>query len=227
MRTDYAGHEALYQKLKDQPDRPGWDAAEALARDLQILDGVLAWPAFPRSGKLLEMGCGAGNASLHLAARGWTVSGVDIAPTAIAWAAENAAAQRREADFRVADVLTLDGLADCTFDVVLDGHCLHCIIGADRRLFFAAAHRVLRPGGSICIRTMCNEVPHSVAAGSGYDPRSRCLVREGVATRYVGRAGDIVAEITNAGFDVARSEVLAANGPADLDELLLLARRPA
>lgn len=32
------------------------------------------------------------------------------------------------------------------FDFILDGFCLHCIIGEDRPVFLANAFRLLKPG---------------------------------------------------------------------------------
>jgi hypothetical protein len=48
-------------------------------------------------------------------------------------------------DFRVGDVVNLSELADATFDGVVDGHCLHCIIGALSQ--FDAETSVLMSGG--------------------------------------------------------------------------------
>lgn len=220
MKTDYAGHERAYQALRARGDRPGWDVAEGLQRDLQLLDAALAWPGCPRGGTLLEIGCGAGNVALHLARRGWSVHGVDIAPTAVAWARDHAAREGLAARFDVADVLTLEGVADAQFDLVLDGHCLHCIIGNDRARVLAAVRRVLRPGGALLVRTMCNQVPAPLRPH--FDAATRCLLRDGVASRYIGRAEDILRELEGAGFVVARSQVLPAAGADDADELFAL-----
>ena len=226
MKTDYAGHEQAYQRLRAQAGRPGWGDAGVLARDLRILQRVMQWPGFPAHGRVLELGCGAGNVALYLSQRGYDVCGVDIAPTAIEWARESALALGQAASFEVADVLVLPNCADGSFDLALDGHCLHCIIGADRPRFLASARRVLRPGGALCIRTMCNEVPDALAQRAGFDPDSRCFVRDGVASRYIGWAHDIEREVTDAGFELLHAEVEPSIGGDDLAELLLLARRP-
>ena len=226
MQTNYAGHEAIYRKLKEKAGQPGWDSAAVMPRDLAILDSMFAWPTFPRPpGRLLELGCGAGNITIHLAQQGWEVTGVDIAPTAVDWARENASASSVKASFAVDDVLTLKTCEDAAFDVVLDGHCLHCIIGGDRQRFHATARRVLRPGGALCVRTMCNEVPASLA--SKFDKATRCLMHDGIASRYIGRANDLIGEVMAAGFDVQHLQVLPAHDADDLDELLLLARLAA
>ncbi len=60
--------------------------------------------------------------------------------------------------FSYGDVLKLTEIPDASFDIALDGRCLHCIIGSDRFLFLQTAHHILRPGGILIINTMCNEV---------------------------------------------------------------------
>lgn len=224
MKTNYAGHDDVYRRLRAGPERPGWDEPGAVARDLGILDRVLAWPEFPRAGRLLELGCGAGNIAIHLARRGWDVHGVDISPTAVDWARDTAAGAGVACSFEVGDVLALPGCADGSFDVVLDGHCLHCIIGDDRPRFFATARRVLKPGGLLCVRTMCNTVPAGMAARIGYDAASGICSRDGVAMRYIGPAPAIQREIVHAGFELLQSEVVPAHGADDMDELVVLAR---
>jgi ubiquinone/menaquinone biosynthesis C-methylase UbiE len=226
MKTDYAGHEQAYRRLRAQASRSGWGDDAVLARDLAILHRVMQWAGFPAAGRVLELGCGAGNVALDFTRRGYEVHGVDIAPTAIEWARESAAALGLGCTFEVADVLVLDTLEAASFDVALDGHCLHCIIGADRARFLASARRVLRPGGALCVRTMCGGVPAPLAMRLGFDAASRCCVRNGVASRYIGLAPDIEREVAEAGFEVLRSEVEPSLGGDDLDELLLLARRP-
>src|ERR1035437_9939074 len=89
MKTKYDGHEDAYQKFRSQPERVGWDDTEQLAANVASMERVLQWPTFPRKGRVLELGCGAGNICIELAKRGFDVYGVDSAPTAIEWATQN------------------------------------------------------------------------------------------------------------------------------------------
>jgi len=224
--VNYSNHETVYRRLKTQTDRTGWSGQADLVRSLSSLDQMLAWHGVPQRGRSLELGCGAGNVSLHLAKRGWDAHGVDISPTAIAWANENARLQGLAARFVEGSVLTLDGLKDEEFDLVLDGHCFHCIIGRDRPAFLKASMRVLRRDGSLCIRSMCGSVPAQLADRIGYDPVTRCIVQNGFATRHIAAAGELVDEVVSAGFVVAQHTLIPAAADGDLDELLLHAKRP-
>jgi ubiquinone/menaquinone biosynthesis C-methylase UbiE len=179
-------------------------------------------------GRLLELGCGAGNVSIELAKRGFDVHGIDIAPTAIEWARQNTLQAETACRFSVGNVLDLIEFPDESFDIVLDGHCLHCIIGTDRQQFLSSALRVLRPGGSLLIRTMCNEVPKGLVQSGNFDIQTRCTVSTGgIATRYIGWANDIICEVVDAGFNVVQMKIEPAdlNAENNLDELLLLARK--
>jgi SAM-dependent methyltransferase len=145
--------------------------------------------------------------SIWLAKRGYEVCGVDIAPTAIEWAVENARDANSTATFSVGDVCDPAGFADASFDFVLDGHCFHCIIGSDRARFLATAFRFLRLGGYFLVDTMCGPVTDPSAL-KGYDPTSRCTLYGDMATRYFGLPDDIVGEVKQAGFEILHTEIL-------------------
>jgi 2-polyprenyl-3-methyl-5-hydroxy-6-metoxy-1,4-benzoquinol methylase len=218
MRTDYVGHDRAYQ-LKRADGELGWGSARDLAEFADSLEKLFVRDA-PRTGRLLEVGCGAGNLTAWLARRGFETHGIDIAPSAIAWARDNAAAAGIAATFTVGSVLALPYDAG-DFDVVVDGHCLHCIIGEDRARMLAEVRRVLR--GVFMVHTMCGE-PSTHAVRAGFEPASRCLVRDGIATRYLGEPETILAELHAAGFTISHSEIEPAADADDETMLLVLAR---
>lgn len=205
MRTNYFGHDKQYQKRKAE-GHPGWETAEVIRENLAALAAMLAAWRVPGSGKLLELGCGAGDLSLWLAQQGYQVWGVDIAPTAVQWAREKAEQRGVQVHFAVGDVLSLDDYADDFFDLVLDGCCLHCIIGDDRRRLLASALRVLKPGGLFLVKTMCNG-PKTPEMKPNFDPASRCIVYGDLAIRYMGLPENIRSEITSSGFRIASWQV--------------------
>lgn len=201
LKTNYVGHDAVYQTRRAEGSA-GWDPTpESYAEREAGMRAVLQRGFAPRSGRFLELGCGAGNMALWFARQGFQVSGVDIAPTAIRWAQERALAAGIDAQFFCADVLDLYGvLPDASFDFLLDGHCLHCIIGPDRARFLAQAHRLLKPGGFFLVDTMCGPVVEGSIRG--YDPCSQCSIFNGVATRYWGDPDQLQQELVDAGFNI-------------------------
>jgi SAM-dependent methyltransferase len=216
MRTDYFSHDGEYRKRKAQ-GRPGWDddrvTRENIARFTQFV-----CPHLADGDSILELGCGAGNVLLAFVERGYRGFGVDISPAAIAWAKENAELRRLKAEFFVADVTREGELPIEPVAMILDGHCLHCIIGDDRARFLANAHHWLRPGGKLHIQTMCGD-GHKETLFAGFDPETRCILTpSGLAVRYLGRPEDILNEVSAAGFTVLESQVIE---DTDIDELVL------
>lgn len=224
MRTHYEGHDGLY-RIRKANAQVGWETAEGVAENLASLAIALQSPHMPQSGKVLEAGCGAGDLALWLAAKGYSVHGVDISPTAVVWAREKAQQRGLQADFQVGDVTNLAAYPADTFDFVLDGYCLHCIIGQDRGAFLGSVYRVLKPGGIFHVRTMCDD-PVTDACCQNYDPISRCQVYGDIATCYYGRAGDIRAEVQAVGFQVVVSMVERPRDRKGQDLLYLDARKP-
>jgi ubiquinone/menaquinone biosynthesis C-methylase UbiE len=171
LKTCYPGHDKVYVRNKTQ-GLPGWDATEACYDTYKSTIGpVLDSGTAPTSGRLLELGCGAGNMTIWLAERGYEAYGVDISPAAIEWAREKALEGEQAVNFSVTDVLDLAAYPDGFFDFVFDGHCLHCIIGKDRERLLATVRRVLKPRGYFLVDTMCGPVDASQLPG--YDPVSR------------------------------------------------------
>jgi methyl halide transferase len=97
-------------------------------------------------GSALEVGCGTGTNALWLAARGYDVVAVDVAPVAI----EQARARAGDAAgvrFEVVDFLAADP-PGAPFDLVFDRGCFHVFDDAEVRARFAArVAAALAPGG--------------------------------------------------------------------------------
>lgn len=225
MKTNYEGHENVY-RARRASGKPGWQDEESLRRTLSALASKMSGPHAPRSGRVLELGCGAGDLSLWLAAAGYEVHGVDISPTAVEWARQKAADRGLSARFSVGSVLESGELVPGSFDMVLDGYCFHCIVGADRALFLANARRLLKPGGVLHVATMCGPVTSPVLQAR-FDPDARCMLDgDGNATRYIGLAESIVGEIRDAGLLVRDWSVTPRRDEArEMDELLVWATR--
>jgi ubiquinone/menaquinone biosynthesis C-methylase UbiE len=221
FKTDYFGiHEGRYKRLRED-GAPGWSSDDDVENMLAFIDATFALEEIPPTAKLLELGCGDGSLSLPLAKRGYDVHGVDIAPTAITWAEEKSSWQDLKAEFKLGDVLGLP-YPDEFFDVVIDGHCLHCIIGADRVKFLDEARRVLKDNGLFMVMTMCGD-PREEEALKHYEAESRCMVVNGVAGRYFGLPEEIICEIKSAGFSIRHWEI--KEDDSSQDDLLAVARK--
>ncbi len=227
LPPDYSHHEALYRKFRERGGN-GWnnEQAESYLEMLQCISAQLPPVALDNPVETLEIGCGAGNFSLLLAQQGFTVTGVDISSTAIEWAVERAKASSSDVSFRVDNVLSLLTCGNSTFDLIVDGHCLHCIIGEDRISCLAAIWRVLKAGGSFVVLTMCGEVTNQAMLKS-FDHDRKVTLHQGHPTRYIGDVDTIVSEITSAGFVAESVRVVPRKDADDLDDLIIRARKPA
>jgi len=120
--------------------------------DADILDDLSIYASLATpGGAILELGAGTGRLALALAARGFQVAGVEIAPAMLAQAnakrseLEPALAQRIE--FRRGDMASVD--LNRTFDLVICPYFAlsHLPCGVAWKNTFAVTARHLRPGG--------------------------------------------------------------------------------
>jgi SAM-dependent methyltransferase len=121
------------------------------------------------AGQVLDAGCGTGEHTLDLAARGCEVLGIDAAPTAIEEARRKAAERGIAAEFLVADALRLERL-DRSFDRVLDVGLFHTLDGEERQAYVAGLAAVTRSAGVVHLLCFSDEPdrelgPHPVGEG--------------------------------------------------------------
>jgi 2-polyprenyl-3-methyl-5-hydroxy-6-metoxy-1,4-benzoquinol methylase len=103
--------------------------------------------------RCIDLGCGIGNYSRYLSKKGFTVTGVDISPSAIRIAKENARENGVMCDFIVADVLSAGDQIQDTFDFAFDWEVLHHVFPQKRKRYVESVFRLLNPGGtylSVC-----------------------------------------------------------------------------
>ena len=130
------------------------------------------------TGRLLDAGCGTGENALLAASRGADVTGIDVAPTAIARARAKASGRGLTARFEVADALDL-GRLSLTVDTVIDSGVFHVFGDDDRARYIASLAAVLRPPAlaTSCASAIGSQGPGARAASA----RTSCARRSAVA----------------------------------------------
>ena len=135
----------------------GCKVKDFIEAKFDFVDKMLEWSECPpEPARVLDVGCGIGGTSRHLAKRlgpNSKVQGITLSPNQVKRATELAAAQGVDnASFQVMNALEMD-FPDNTFDLVWA-----CESGEhmpDKKKYVEEMIRVLKPGGTIVIATWC------------------------------------------------------------------------
>jgi len=106
--------------------------------------------------RVLDVGCGTGNAVLEAARRGARVTGIDPSAALVELARERVAAAGLEAELRTGDALALP-VPDAAFDAVLSVFAV--IFAPDAGRAAAELLRAARPGGRVVLTSWLPEGP--------------------------------------------------------------------
>ncbi|MEM7115060.1 MAG: class I SAM-dependent methyltransferase [Chloroflexota bacterium] len=194
MKADYLVHDQQYKAARAK-GWSGWGGNERMAHEHIWLNRLFSFAGVPETGTALELGCGEGHYSRLLADRGYQVTGVDVSPTAIAWAEEKTAVSGHQIEFIVRDLTKPNLLSNRAFDIIGDGNCLHCIIGADRATFLENVHRLLKPNGVFFISTKCSN-----------SDEDELTEFEGKPYRFAPSLKNLHQELETAGFVIEKSD---------------------
>jgi SAM-dependent methyltransferase len=146
------------------------------------------------AGPVLDAGCGTGENALHVAARGLSVLGVDVAGTALAIARAKADERGIAVEFALADALHLEALGR-RFDTVLDCGLFHTLDSDERPAYAASLASVTAHRGTLYLLCFRDEGPdtgpHPVSEEelrAAFDPgsgwRIAALDRDRLRTRF-------------------------------------------
>jgi SAM-dependent methyltransferase len=120
-------------------------------------------------GKVLDVGCGAGEHTILLTRLGYNVLGIDYSPTAIEQARENAARKGVDARFDVGDAMNLPDKP--VYDTIIDSALFHIFDDADRPKYVSSLHAACRPGALVHVLALSD-------AGRGFGPEvSEAVIR--------------------------------------------------
>ena len=115
--------------------------------------------------KTIDLGCGTGHYAIYLASIGFDVTGIDISPTAIKIAKENAKKKGVKCNFLATDVLgNLDEVKE-TFDFAYDWELMHHIFPQQRKKYVENVYRILNPKGKYL--SVCFSAKEPEFGGSG------------------------------------------------------------
>lgn len=112
----------------------------------QVYDDIVAWTAIPAGGRILEVGCGTGQATLPFARRGFRIQGIELGANMAALARHKLAAYPDVA----IDVGAFEAypFEEGTFDLAISATAFHWI---DPAVGYPRLAQALRPGGSIAL----------------------------------------------------------------------------
>ena len=150
--ADRSSHDAapFWDNLLQQQDHPlHTDRPDAALLTWQE-EGLLAPERDGDGRRALDIGCGLGRNSRWLAAQGFTVTGVDIAPYAVAEATRRSTGHT--AEYLVLDFVR-EQLPGAPFDLVYDSGCFHHLAPHRRISYMEALRECLAPGGLFGICT--------------------------------------------------------------------------
>ena len=214
-KKPYEGHEIAYRRMRKEgilvwgQKGGGKTVKSCHPETYNFLNDVLSQPWAPKSGRVIELGCGTGPILRRVCKKGFSGVGIDVSKTAVAMAKEQS--KGLDIKFRQGDVCNLNVKSLGKFDIVIDGLCLHCITAAkDRKAYFDNVFKILKDDGLFILLTMCGPMDrkrfYEVCDGQrivgkvvyvpfedkSYGRLARFEGKSYLPTRYIGHWKDIL-----------------------------------
>lgn len=244
MKKPYEGHEIIYKRMKKESVR-SWNENQHIkainAETRRFLTDALAQPWAPKSGRVIELGCGTGPILRWVCKKGFSGLGIDVSKTAIAMAREQS--KGLNIRFKQSDLCRRGVEKTGKFDLAVDGHCLHCIIRpGDRKAFLRNSFKLLKKWGLFIVMTMCGPADRKIFSNLYgeqklinhiiYFPHDKAREYEGfltfggrdyIPTRKVPHWKSILHEIRKAGFKIKLLRYNEASGQEPFGSLSVAA----
>ncbi|MDB9496767.1 methyltransferase domain-containing protein [Spirulina major CS-329] len=162
IRRFYDTTSGLWEKIWGEHMHHGYYGRAGLSKcdrrqaQVDLIEELLAWGNIQAPRTILDVGCGIGGSTLHLARKYQAnATGVTLSPIQAGRAKERAleAGLTPHVDFQVADALALP-FADQSFDLVWSLESGEHM--PDKQQFLRECYRVLKPGGTLLLATWCH-----------------------------------------------------------------------
>lgn len=203
-QNKYIKHEDEYKRLKGN-GFDGWGAdnfhnrIEGWRNNIERLKKHLE----NCEGNLLEIGCGTGDVSRLFYDLGFQVTGVEISETAVSWAKEKSVSKGDNIIFIASDICNGFQWEKGGYDVVIDGNCMHCILGEDRVGLLNNIKNSLKDGGIFFVSSIILSAEHD----EGEENKEKINSDIAPIERWMTTAENLEKELSDAGFRVRESWV--------------------
>ena len=187
--------------------------------DYSVLDEFRGSGFCPAPTRMVNTGCGGGEAAVYFARLGYKSVGIDSDRMAVGLARERAWLANSEIDFMVGDLFETPNLLPAeSFGLALDrGAFSRLQEDRDRQRYLANIRRLLFKGGVLFLSAGFFPLPDDAEKRKARKPAQKLLLAQ--------EGGMVVYELRAAGFDLLHRVLRKTNDSGEYGELLLYLRK--
>lgn len=124
--------------------KPGWETGRPSSDLVAAVESGELRPC-----RVIELGCGSGTNAIYLAKKGFQVTAIDIAPSALRLAEEKSEKEGVRVDWLLGDVLRLPTLPPA--ELIYDRGCYHGVRRTAAAVYVEAVRRLTLPGSRLLL----------------------------------------------------------------------------